>query len=241
MKESKKVIGYVLKLAPYKENDNIVTIINEDGYFSFRARGVKKISSNNASSLLLLAKSSFLLTKNGDFWTLKEGTLLEDPPYQDDLNAMASLSFIAELSSRLIMEEEAKDCFPWLEKALNSIKEGFSSLTAALLIAAHFSILAGYGLDVDECVYCHSKKQINGVNYSDGGFVCKNEDAPGTKRMTPRMLNILRYCFKCPLENFARVSFENKECVELICDLSKNLDTFLGLKLKTISAIKACR
>lgn len=241
MKESKNVIGYVLKLAPYKESDNIVTLINEEGYFSFRARGVKKINSKNASSLLPFAKSSFLLTKAGDFWSLKEGTLLEEPPYQDDLNAMASLSFIAEITTRLVMEEEAKEAFPWLVKALNSIRNGFSPLTAALLITAQESIIAGYGLNVDECVLCHSKVGINGVNYEEGGFVCKNEEASGTKHLKPRMLNILRYCFKCNLYDFERVSFENKECIELICDLSKNLDTFLGLKLKTLVAIKACR
>ena len=51
---SKIYQGIILKVVPYKESDAIVTLLTkEEGFISFKARGVFKINSKNASSLQL--------------------------------------------------------------------------------------------------------------------------------------------------------------------------------------------
>lgn len=240
MKETKQVEGYVIHLSQYKENDVIVTLLTREGLISFRARGAKKITSKNSSSLLLLSFSSFFLENFNDFWTLKEGKVLQEPSYQDDLVHMSALSFIAEICSKLVMEDVAESAYLWLETAMESIKKGFSPLTSALLLLAKYIELEGYGLDVDECVFCRKKTAIIGIDFDAGGFVCENEDPIALKRMNSRFLQIYRYIFRCSVSDFSRVAFSNRECVEIIGELSEYISHNLGISFKTLKLLTIC-
>ncbi len=240
MKETKLVEGYVIHLSQYKENDFIVTFLTREGLITFRARGAKKITSKNASCLLLLSYSSCFLENFNDSWNLKEGKCLQEPSYRDDLKVMSSLSFIAEITSKLVMEDIAQEAYLWLEEAMESIKKGFSPLTSALLLFARYIKLEGYGLDVDECVYCRKKGGIIGVDFEEGGFVCENEDPLVMKRMSARYLSIYRYIFRCKVSDFTRVDFFDKECLEIIEDLAEYIYHNLGISFKTLKTLSAC-
>ncbi len=240
MKETKRAFGYVIRLSPYKDNDYIVTAIGKEGVFSFRARGAKKITSKNASSLLLLGFSSFVLEKSGNTWNLKEGSLLKAPIYKDDLKTMASLSFLAEVAGKLIMEEDAPDAFLWLDEGFKALESGFSVLTLTLLLFARLIELEGYGLNVDECVYCQRKSGINGINYEAGGFVCNHEENHrGLKHPGTRYLEIVRYAFRCRLSDLSRVQFDDRECLVIINDLCLYLDQTLDIRIKSLKPLIA--
>ena len=59
---SKIYQGIILKVVPYKESDAIVTLLTkEEGFISFKARGVFKINSKNASSLQLYTIGEYKL------------------------------------------------------------------------------------------------------------------------------------------------------------------------------------
>lgn len=237
---NKKCEGYLLRLSEYKDNDRIVNVLSKEGIICFHAYGVRKIGSKNASSLLPLSYSSFLLSEKNGLYSLKEGTLLKAPPYKDDLKSMAALSFIDEIASKLIMEEEAKEAYPWLDASLSSIEEGFSLLSSALILFAHLIEIEGYGLNVDECVHCGSKKGIVGISYEEGGFICKDEvKSPSTIYPKKRYLEIMRYIFRCPLSSFSRVSFVDTECIEIIESLCGYLKNACSISFKSLTAIKA--
>ncbi len=235
---NKKAEGYIIRLSEYKDSDRIVTVCGEEGLLSFHAYGVKKTGSKNAPSLLPLSYSSFLLSEKGGLYSLKEGMLLIPPPYKDDLKSMASLSFINELSAKLIMEEEAKEAYLWLKEALKAIENGFSPLTASLIYFAKLIELEGYGLNVDECVYCSSKRKITGIDFSEGGFVCEKEGKiPSAIYPKKRYLEIFRYIFRCPLSSFSRISFEDKECLEIIESLSQYVKDAVSLRFKSLPVL----
>ncbi len=236
--KDKKAEGYIIRLSDFKDKDRIVNIVGEEGLISFHAYGVKKITSRNASSLLPLAYSSFLLTEKNDLYTLKEGTLLKTPPYKDDLKSMASLSFIEEVSSKLIMEEDAKSAYLWLKAALEAIDKGFSPFTATLIYFAQLIELEGYGLNVDSCVICGNKRKIVGIDYEAGGFVCENEErSPGATYPGKRTLEILRYIFRCGPSDLSRVSFEDKECLLIIESLCKYVKSNLSTSFKSLKML----
>lgn len=240
MKETKRTTGYVIRLSQYKDSDCIVTAIGEEGLFTFRARGVKKMTSKNAPSLLLLGFSSFLLEKNGNSWCLKEGTLLKAPQYKEELKTMAALSFIAEITGKFVMDEDAIEAFLWLDAALKAMETGFSILTLTLLLFARFIELEGYGLNVDECVYCRKKSGINGIDYDAGGFICNAEvSAHSSKRPGIRYLEIVRYAFRCSISDLSRVPFTDKECLEIINDLATYSHHILGINLKSLKPLLA--
>jgi DNA repair protein RecO (recombination protein O) len=230
--------GYVLHLSPYKESDAMVQVLSSDGLYSFLARGLAKPTSKLAGATQLLSYSQFSLnSSNGGTYSLKEAQGIKVVDGRDDLSRLTSFSFIAELSSKLIQDDEAVESYPWLEATLNALDKGFDAFTASLVYFAHLLIIAGYGLDVDECIVCGSKKDIAGISYSEGGFICKNDLEEGVEPADTRKLKILRYIFRCQISDLARVAFGKEECQALLNELSRYLNDLTGVTLKSIDLL----
>lgn len=230
--------GYVIHHAQYKENDAMVSVLSKDGLFSFLARGVLKPTAKNAASCQLLSYSRFSLSqeKNGAY-SLKESEVLKMPDGKDSLERLTAFSFLAELTNKLVQSDEAIETYPFLEAAMEGIAQGVDAFTEALLYFAHVLLIAGYGLDVDECVYCQSKTAIAGISYADGGFVCKEDLQDGVEACDPRKLKILRYAFRCKASDFPRVSFGKEECQDLLRELSQYANDLTGVNLKSLDLL----
>ncbi len=234
--------GYVLHISPYKENDAMVACIGEEGLFSFLARGIKKTNSKNASSCQIFAYSRFSLFSSidGNSLYLSEGKPLFALKEKDDLLWMSCLSFLSEINSRLLSEEDAIKAFPYLDKAIKEINEGYPIYSACFLYFAKLLAIMGYGLEVDRCVISGNKKNIVGVNYKEGGFVSEGYADSNTIRIGGRMLKILRYAFLFPLEDFGRVSFNKDESIALICQLASYIENLTNVKLKSTLMLERC-
>jgi DNA repair protein RecO (recombination protein O) len=233
------ISAYVIRLSPYKDNDAMVTVLSESGLQSFLARGILKPTSKNAAACQLLAFSDFSLAagKNGGL-SLSEARCRLPIDGKDDFERLTAFSFLAELSAKMIQNDEAVPLFPWLKAALDAIDSGFDPFSAALVYLAHVLLTAGYGLDVDECVYCGSKKDIAGISYADGGFVCRNDLQEGVQEASARKLKILRYLFRCQLSDLSRVAFEKEECQGLFRELALYLNDLTGVELKSVALIE---
>lgn len=232
------VEGYVIHHAQYKESDEIVTVLSLDGLHSFLARGIMKPASKNAAACQLLSFSRFSLTngKNGGF-SLKESQSLSTPDGRDSLERLTAFSFLAELSAKFVQADEAQEVYPFLKAAMDGIEKGVDAFTETLLYFAHVLQIAGYGLDVDECVYCQSKTGIAGISYTDGGFVCKEDLQEGVEACKPRKLNIIRYAFRCPDRDFSRVSFGKEECQDLLRELAQYANDLTGVTFKSLDLL----
>jgi DNA repair protein RecO (recombination protein O) len=232
------VEGYVVHLSAYKDNDAMVNVFSEEGEVSFLGRGIQKTTSKNAASCQLLSYSRFSLeTGKGGGYSLKEGISLKPADGKDSLERLTSFSLIAELCSKLIQEDEAKESYPWLKATMEALDQSADAFTVSLIFFAHILIIAGYGLNVDECIYCQSKSNIKGVSYSDGGFVCANEMDEGAVAMDPRHLKILRYIFRCGIVDITRVSFTKDECQGFFRSLSQYLADLTGVELKSVELL----
>jgi DNA repair protein RecO len=233
-----EVEGYVVHLSNYKDNDAMVNVFSGDGAVSFLARGVLKPTSKNAAACQLLSYSRFSLDsgKNGSL-SLKEAQSLAPIDGRDSLERLTAFSFLSELTSKLVQEDEAKDAYPWLDATMKALEGNADAFSVSLIYFAHLLILCGYGLDVDECIYCQSKTNIKGVSYSDGGFVCANEMDEGATPLDSRHLKILRYIFRCGIPDIARVSFTKEECKGFLQSLSQYLADLTGVELKSTALL----
>src|SRR5574344_3007760 len=227
--------GYVIRAVNFRDNDQMITFLTADGLLSFLARGVSKVTSKNSAACRLLSHSKVSLSdgKAGGK-SLAEGLCLEPAPEKEDLPTMASLTLLTELTAQTVQEDEAPKAYPWLAKALEAIRNGFDPLTADLIYFAHLLAIAGFGLNVDECVYCGEKRGIVGISYQDGGFVCKRCLNESSTEADPRKLKIIRYIFKCGLEDFTRVSFAKDECKTLLGELGRYLNDLTGVTIKSL-------
>ncbi|MBO7257499.1 MAG: recombination protein O N-terminal domain-containing protein, partial [Alphaproteobacteria bacterium] len=97
MKE--KYVGYVINSIDYKDNDSILSVLCKDGLISLRARGVKKINSKNASSVMNYAYSEFEVSRSNKsgYLTLSDGKLLNYPSFiSENLEYISVINFVSE-------------------------------------------------------------------------------------------------------------------------------------------------
>lgn len=231
--------GIVIRRTTYQEGAAMITVLTKDRLRSFLAKGVLKITSKNAPSVNLFTKSRFQVFHGQDGDWLRVGEVLSSfPNINSDLEKLAILDFISELTNTLLSTNEAKDVYEFLEKTLDSIDKDFSPWTALTIYFAHVLSAAGYGLDVDKCAICGEKHSITTLSYKDGGFICENcFDSLKHEKYDARKLKILRYIFKVDIDNFDRVSFGKEECKEIIFELSNFLDWVSQIKFKSLTLL----
>ena len=202
--------GIVLRLAQTKEADAMVNALGPNGLFSFYARGVGKWTSKNKGAVQTLSHATFSLVRStSGSLTLSEAKPIESfLPAQAELVSLAVLSFLSELSVKLIQQGEGESMYPWLLQTLKAIQSGFDPLAAGLIYFAHLLVDFGIGLNVDECVICHKKTSITSLSFVDGGFLCQEHgEEEGAIQCSARKLKIYRYLFRVPLESLTKVAF----------------------------------
>ena len=72
------VRGLVIRTTDFKESDRIITVFTEElGVISAMAAGARSLKSRKMSSTMQFCYSSFILTKKGDYYRVKEAELIE--------------------------------------------------------------------------------------------------------------------------------------------------------------------
>lgn len=232
--------GLVLRLSEFKEADAMVNVISADGFFSFLAKGVRKLTSKNSPSVQPFSYSEFsLMQSSSGALTLKQGGLMDNFQSDESIEEMTVLSFLQEATLKLVQEDEASLAFPFLLEACSQMKKGKDPLTLGLIYFAKVLLNGGYGLDVDECVICHKKTSIVSLSYEEGGFLCKDHfDQDSSEAPSLMKLKIVRYLFRCTKEDFGRVEFAKKETIPLYEELGLYTENLTGCRLKSLSLIK---
>ena len=172
MKE--RYTGYVLNSIDYKENDSLVSVLCEDGVVCLRARGVKKINSKNASSVMNYAYSEFEVNRSSKsgYLTLSEGKLINYPSFiSKNLEYISVINFISE---GIELIEDKSDSFVCFVECLNSMKKNYKSEYVLIAFLNYFLEKQGCKLNSDECVCCSNKENIVRFSFESGGFLCKN-------------------------------------------------------------------
>ena len=238
-KEIKKITGIVIRKVDYKDSDQIIEILSKEGRFSFLAKGVKKLTSKNASSLLLLTKGTYTLLEGPQGGlSLKEGSIERTIAISEDPKRVFALNFLSELSRSFINEtSNFERLFCLLDKILEEINRGYDPLSASLLFFANLLKENGLTLNVSECVRCGNKRDIIGISYRDGGFICKHHLESESEKRSVYELKVLRYSFLVPLGKIGMVSFENKTTLKLLREWgSFVLDNF-GYKITSLKLL----
>lgn len=231
--------GIVIRRTTYKEGAAMISVLTKDKIRSFLAKGVLKMTSKNASSVNLFTKSKFQVFHGHDGDWLRVGEVIQSyPNINGNLEKLAILDFVSELTNTLLESNDAKDIYEFLNKTLESINGNFDDWTALLIYFAHVLTAAGYGLNVDKCAICGKQTSIISLSYKDGGFICENcfDESRHVKTDT-RKLKILRYIFKVDLDNFERVTFGKDECKQIIFELADFLNWTSQITFKSLTLL----
>lgn len=228
-------------MTPYREKDFIVTSISEQGLVTFKAIGLAKPTAKLAGVVTLYSIiEAELEEKKTGLVLINALAISKNYKILSDYQRLSVLSFIGEASLRMLHDEqETKFSYPFIRTAVLWLETPFSPMTLAYITLAKILQAGGYGLDVGRCVYCQSKNDIVGINYYQGGFVCRNHlGHENDTIMEPGKLNILRYAFLVPVDKMLKVEFDLNVLIELIDDLIIYYQDNTGIILKSYKILR---
>lgn len=179
---NERVPVLILKQSDYREADILMQCLSADyGRFSVRARGARKLTSRNASSLLPYTEAELELDmkQGGTLFRLKSARTLNFYRHlHEDLVLSSAASVLTDAMSAMTMEgrnEESREQYALLKNSLDALETGHHRDTVLALYLAEILNMFGSGPDVDECTVC-GKKKVSALSVRAGGFLCK-EDA----------------------------------------------------------------
>lgn len=174
------VLGVVLKTAPLRESDLLVTLFTETlGRVSAVARGARKSKVRFAGALSLLVLGRFHLGRKprGELWSLEGADIVRDwTQLATDVVAVAHASYVAELVGAMLPAEEPEpEALDLIVAAWDSLADGGPSPGALRAVEIGLLDLAGQRPAIDACAACGARDLDDGAVFdpSRGGSMCR--------------------------------------------------------------------
>ncbi len=152
-----EVKGLVIRSVDYKESDRLITVFTEEmGTISAIAKGARTVKSRFMSSASQFCYASFVLYKKGDFFWVKEASLIESFfGLRDSIESLALGTYVLELLSHVTVSEAERELLRLSLNTLYAISKGGYSLTK---VKAAFEIrlmsIIGFMPETVRCINC---------------------------------------------------------------------------------------
>ena len=227
----------VLSINPYKEKDAIVTAISEKETMTFLARGIKDPKSKNSALNNLLTVADIELM-DGDF---KYPILKSSKPLFSSLKMemnekyLGSLLLMDEMILNLFPSEEQYIMFPYLEKAVEILKDKNDWLMTLLLLMSHVIRLGGFQLEVNKCVLCGKRNGIVAFSFNDGGFICQDcYDTDIDRDLNKTQMLLLREIVNCLDFSLIEKEYDIEDAKVLFTKFYQYIEEAFGYHFKNI-------
>lgn len=169
----------VLSNREYKENDAIVTLINEEGLHQVYARGVLKPTSKNRRICQPFSVVEYQIqTRSNGFDLLMSGSLLEyDYRIQEDLTAQSVCFVLRDIlvhtTPNADMVQDLKNCW----QAFHQDDE--KAISWAVMVLKEVMQTEGIAPYISGCIRCGRTDRIETISLKEGGFLCRSCNAGG--------------------------------------------------------------
>lgn len=222
---NKIIEGLVINRTPFKESSLMINVLSLDGVFSIYARGGNKTTSENFSSLSILAYSRFEVQegRQGGL-TLLKGSLYESfSNLENNLEQYLVLDFILEVLGKF-HETLTENFFDTLLFTLRNIKKQLNPYLNISYFLTQFLMINGWIPELNQCVSCGSKVDLISFDYSQGGLICRKcFDEKKMKRIPNEVLLALRYLSLVPKEKLISLNFTPIVCQDVLKILYEHL------------------
>lgn len=229
----------ILSRVEQKEHDAMVRAINEDGLFSFYARGAFKMGGATSFATQELAYSALNLhVSSTGALTLREGRIQRLYAPKGGLEGLLVAQLILEYAAKALPEEDAGAFFPTIEHALLALEAEGDPYSVAIMFLAKGMNASGLGLEVGHCVNCGATKDIVAIDFVHGGFLCQECLSLASRGPSGLdELKIYRHAFKCPEEDFSRVHYPPIPAAHVLADLIVYLSDAAGVRLHALDSV----
>lgn len=171
-----EVEGIVLKETLYGETSKILQVLTKEyGLIGIIAKGASSYKSNlRALSLPFLYANFIINYKENKLSNLKGGKVVKlYGSGSKDIKVYAYISYLCELSYKVLQETNDKEIFNILKNGLDKITEGLNCNVIKNIIVFKYLSYLGISPDLNVCHKCLQKKAFYAIDGKIGGFVCK--------------------------------------------------------------------
>lgn len=188
----------VLKTMKLGEADRIVVLFTRrHGKIRAVAKGVRRTKSRFGARLEPFMRVDLLLNEGRTFEGIRQAESIS--PYAgtiiSDYDAFRAANVIAEIANDLVSAEKepAEPQYQLLIGALNALARHYHhpTVVAQSYIMRAFA-LAGWTPRLDTCVVCDRHDDLSYFNASAGGLMCTIDHTPGSRRVTPLIVERLQ-------------------------------------------------
>ena len=198
--------GLILREVRYKEADRMLTVLTEDmGKMTIKARGALRKNSKTSAATQLLCFSELTLLERAGYWTVSEGSTIEEfKGLRADIAALSLASYFAECAEALA--EEGNPDRALLRLTLNCLFALSEKLYKPEHIKAAFELrlmsAEGYEPDLSACCVCGREDPVSPRFSAENGVICCAEHNSSSVRAANRLndasLAAMRYIVSAP-------------------------------------------
>lgn len=238
-----RVHGIVIRSMDYGEGNKIITLFTrEQGKMSVVVRGAKKVKSRYGSSAQLFTYGDYLFFRSGQLGTLNHSEILE--PFhkiREDLHMAAHASYLAELTDRMLGDQEGQPfLFDQLKASLQAIQDGKDVQIIDHLYEMKMLMYAGYTPELNSCVSCRQQVDAAAISPGLGGILCEpclSRD-PQAIRLTPGVYKLLRVFIQMNVQRLGQIDVkpQTKELLKQI--MRSYFDVHVGINFKSRSFLE---
>ncbi len=240
--------GLILRETEYKETSRILTVLTEkEGKLTVSARGAKRRGSMVAASTQFLSYSELILFFNKDRYTLTEARSVElFPGLRESLEGLSLGAYVAELLDSVSDEDAPNpELLPLGLNALYAISAGKRQLDVVKgAFEMRLMCLSGFGPRLDCCAVCGRTDPERPILSLSGGLLCCTscaEEVHGSERLTPSVLEALRYVTSAPAKRLYSFALADRERALFSRVCESYLLTQLGHGFRTLDYYKSIK
>lgn len=226
------VKGYIVKRVDYQLNDEIITILAENGQLiSCISLGSRKIISKNGRNLFLgnfCEFEIFMARTENKLSRLKKCNAINQVNWQ--LANFESFNLLCECINKTNTTGKINYIF-WTKLMQMILKNEYSMRQLDLIIMQKFCILNGLNLEVNKCAICGSH-MLKTISFKKHGMVCNvHYDPHVEKAYTLDETKLFHYLFNNEYKKTSMFSADFDFAIKL---LKEYIDVNLGIKLDTL-------
>ena len=172
-----KVKGIIISENNMNDFDKMVTILTPNGKIGCSAKGARKSKSLLLAGTQFLCFGEYLLFKGNDTYTINSCETIEVfYNIRNDLDKLMKASEITKIISDVT--DENQNSYSILKLFLNTLyviseKEKNLDFVTSIFKIRLLKIL-GFSPEIDKCLNCGEKENLNYFSFKDNGFKCDN-------------------------------------------------------------------
>lgn len=240
MSKSKLIEGIVIHSNDYKDADKIVTIFTKElGKLQFLARGVRKITSKNRSSIDIFTYGEYLLSKGKAYYILSQGKVINGYMFlrKDLLKTAVGMTINIFLLDVIYENDPQKEIFNLYTWTLNHLEKSSNPRMLLRYFLIKSILFLGHKPPLEECNVCGKMNEDYFYDFNEGTLICKNCGNTGFS-LSRELIELYIALENDDFKNLGNIKLNNSTLEKFDFFLSKLIENITDKNFKGFDYLK---